>query len=126
MGMANPYGTFKWIDAQPCLLAIATSGVELHPAFGISGNRQMQARTMLKFIGDFPFVVFDDIGIKAASDTMNDALLEVIKARGDKPTIYTSNLSPEALANVYDDRVVDRLCSGFVLEFKGESLRTGI
>lgn len=127
MYMAYPFsGSLNWLDAQPCLHALATSGIELQPAFGVAGNRGMQARYMLKLIAEYAFMVFDDIGIKAATDSMNDALLEVIKARQGKPTVFTSNLSPQQLSEVYDDRVVDRICAGHSIEFKGKSQRTGI
>ncbi|WP_188069022.1 ATP-binding protein [Brevibacillus brevis] len=73
-----------------------------------------------------PFVVMDDIGVRDASDALRGDLHAVINHRvtNRMPTVYTSNVTIEELADVFDKRLEDRVrdqCA--VVPFVGESKR---
>lgn len=73
-----------------------------------------------------PFVVLDDIGVRDASDGFRGDLHTIINYRcaNGLPTIYTSNLPIEEMAQVFDARLYDRIrdqCQA--VHFGGESKR---
>ncbi|WP_373688759.1 DNA replication protein [Brevibacillus daliensis] len=73
-----------------------------------------------------PFAVLDDIGVRDATDAFRGDLHTVINARvtNGLPTVYTSNIPMDELADVFDKRLADRVrdqCAQ--LTFKGESKR---
>jgi DNA replication protein DnaC len=73
-----------------------------------------------------PFAVLDDIGVRDATDAFRGDLHAIINARVTNrlPTVYTSNVPIEELAQVFDARLADRVrdqCA--VVTFKGESKR---
>jgi DNA replication protein DnaC len=73
-----------------------------------------------------PFAVLDDIGVRDATDAFRGDLHAIINARVTNrlPTVYTSNVPIEELAQVFDARLADRVrdqCA--VVPFVGESKR---
>jgi hypothetical protein len=77
-----------------------------------------------------PLIVMDEIGSgqSGPSDFPMNTLLEVLDRRANnpvKPFVVTSNLNPNELAKVYDDRVADRVLCGTVFQFSGNSRRLG-
>jgi predicted ATPase len=66
---------------------------------------------------------FDDVGLRSASDAMYDAFYEIVNSRKGKPTIFTGNLSPKELKEVYDARIASRILAGTLIEFTGEDQR---
>ncbi|MEC0328747.1 ATP-binding protein [Paenibacillus macerans] len=73
-----------------------------------------------------PFAVLDDIGVRDASEAFRADLHAIINARVTEgfPTVYTSNVPIEELAQVFDRRLADRvrdMCG--VVPFVGESKR---
>lgn len=73
-----------------------------------------------------PFAVYDDIGLRTATEGFRGDLHSVINHRtaNAMPTVFTSNLPIEDMAQVFDARLYDRMrdmCA--VLEFGGESKR---
>ena len=73
-----------------------------------------------------PFVVFDDIGVRQATEGFRSDLHSVINYRVTNrlPAVYTSNVHIDDLHEVYDDRLADRIKDECVLiEFKGDSKR---
>lgn len=58
-----------------------------------------------------PFVVLDDIGVRSASDGFRGDLHTIINYRcaNGLPTVYTSNLPIEDMAQVFDARLYDRM-----------------
>lgn len=80
----------------------------------------------MKIAMETPFLVVDDVGIRKATDSFKSIVHAVINKRTtDKlPTIYTSNLPIEEMAEVFDERLKDRMgdmCA--VIHFKGGSKR---
>ena len=89
------------------------------PASGKYYRAMERARTA-------PFAVYDDIGVREASDPFRADLHTLINHRTTNglPTVYTSNLPIEDMAEVFDDRLYDRIrdqCAP--IHFAGESKR---
>ncbi|WP_060210217.1 hypothetical protein [Sporosarcina koreensis] len=73
-----------------------------------------------------PFAVLDDIGVRNASDGFRGDLHTIINYRvtNGLPTVYTSNLPIEEMADVFDTRLYDRIRDNCgVIPFGGESKR---
>lgn len=72
------------------------------------------------------FVVLDDIGVRSTTDGFRGDLHTLINERvtAKSPTVYTSNIAPEALHTVFDNRLSDRVMDQCLpLHFGGESKR---
>ncbi|MBF2618165.1 DNA replication protein [Listeria seeligeri] len=72
------------------------------------------------------FTVFDDIGVRTATDGFRGDLHNIINERvaNNRPSIYTSNLAIEEMTHVFDARLFDRMrdqCQA--VHFAGESQR---
>lgn len=81
---------------------------------------------IIKRAQDAPFAVIDDIGVRSASEAFRAYVHAVINYRvtEGKPTVYTSNLPIEEMAQVFDERLYDRIrdqCG--VIHFGGKSRR---
>ena len=72
-----------------------------------------------------PLAVLDEIGGRAVSDTVYGAVKHFWESRQKRGgvAVYCSNLSPDALADAFDDRIASRLLSGTVLELSGKDRR---
>lgn len=71
-------------------------------------------------------VVFDDVGVRSASEAFRGDLHSLINYRvvNQLPNIYTANHPITELANVYDNRLYDRIKDlTLTLHFEGESNR---
>jgi DNA replication protein DnaC len=54
-------------------------------------------------------LIFDDVGVTTASESVQERLLALIEARYHKPTIYTSNCSLNQLEDRLGARIVSRI-----------------
>lgn len=71
-----------------------------------------------------PLVVIDEIGLREnATDYQYETLQRALDARHTKPAVYISNLKPDALRMVYDDRIASRMTCGTVVEVVGDDRR---
>lgn len=69
-------------------------------------------------------IVLDELGCRGqVSDHHYETVKRLIDMRAGMPLVVVSNLGPKQLGAVYDDRIVDRLWAGTVIEFTGESRR---
>ena len=80
----------------------------------------------IKRLQSVDFAVLDDIGVRGASEAFRSYLHAIINHRTTNglPTVFTSNLPIEDMAQVFDDRLYDRMrdmCA--VIHFDGESKR---
>ena len=80
----------------------------------------------IKRTQDAPFAVIDDIGVREATMAFRSYVHAVINYRTSNglPTVYTSNLPIEEMAEVFDDRLYDRIrdqCAP--IHFRGQSKR---
>ncbi|WP_246586611.1 ATP-binding protein [Cytobacillus gottheilii] len=83
-------------------------------------------KTVIQRTQQAPFAVLDDIGVRSASEAFRSYLHAIINHRtaNGLPTVYTSNLPIEDMAQVFDARLYDRMrdqCA--VLAFAGQSKR---
>src|SRR5699024_5892868 len=65
----------------------------------------------IKRTQDAPFAVVDDIGVRPATEAFRSYVHAVINHRvtNRMPTVYTSNLAMRQMADVFDDRLYDRI-----------------
>lgn len=71
------------------------------------------------------YIVLDDLGATKNSDYLPDIVYIIIdeRLRQNKPTIVTSNLDLEKIAEIIDDRLASRLASFEIRVMKGEDRR---
>ncbi len=146
--MHGPAGTGK-TSAALCLLdvcrgtAVYETAATLTDTFRwaelgkLSGQQQDQgkldygwessnptAALLLKRCEVASLVVIDELGCRdKVTDHHYETVKRVIDRRAGRPLVVVSNLAAKGLAGVYDDRIVDRLWSGTVIEFAGKSRR---
>lgn len=121
-----------WLRADDLLLSLATgrSSRELMHVDSINEDGQL-VRKLVTFgqyqrrLAEVPWLFLDDLGIRAPTDAMRQYLFDLLEYRKDLPLVITSNLSPEGLAELYDDRIISRLTAGTVLEIDGDDRRAG-
>lgn len=71
-----------------------------------------------------PLIVLDEIGCRSnVSDAHYEVVKEMIDIRQRKPFAVISNLAPDILGKLYDDRILSRLSSGTVIELAGPDRR---
>jgi len=73
-----------------------------------------------------PFVVFDDIGVREATEAFRADLHSVINARvaAGLPSVYTSNVKMDDIVRIFDARIADRFREQTVeITFGGASKR---
>lgn len=72
-----------------------------------------------------PVLVCDDIGVQKQSEFVIEAWYNIIDARyrEQKPTVFTSNLSPKEISIHMSDRIASRLASGTVVTIFGKDRR---
>jgi DNA replication protein DnaC len=68
-------------------------------------------------------VALDEVGTRSVSDFAYETVKRVLDEREGKPLAVVSNLTLEALARLYDDRVSSRLAAGTVVEVAGRDRR---
>lgn len=92
----------------------------------ISEEASRQYYYKMEVVKNSPLVVFDDIGVRNASEAFRGDLHSIINYRvvNQLPSIYTSNIPIEGLADIYDKRLADRIKDLTVeFYFKGNSHR---
>lgn len=81
---------------------------------------------MMEKASNAPLIVFDDIGVRSATEAFRADLHTIINKRivNGLPSIYTSNHPLDYLSEVFDERLADRVRDNcIVMEFKGQSKR---
>ncbi len=65
-------------------------------------------------------VVLDELGVsEKVSDHHYETVVGVLDAREFKPLVIISNVTPDELKRVYDNRVWSRACCGVLVDFSG-------
>lgn len=96
---------------------------ELKSSFDKSGDSESDI--INKYVST-PLLVIDDIGAEKVSDWSRQVFYLLIdrRYREMKPTILTSNLSLQQIAEVIDERISSRICEmGVVAELTGKDRR---
>lgn len=81
-------------------------------------------QTIFRLIAETSLLVLNDFGLRQPSDAVYEILIRIVDRRLGKPLVVTSNLDPEQLANVFDDRVASRLLRGAVIHAVGGDRRS--
>ncbi len=79
--------------------------------------------TIRKTLEDADLIVLDDVAARSPTNPQLDALRMILEWRRGKPLLITSNLGPDALDTVLDDRCASRICAGWCHEFKDADRR---
>lgn len=137
VALLNEYIARTYIDylrkgeQPPQLLAVFLDINELQTEYNLAtmtkdedGIKRIGER--IKRTQHAPFAVVDDIGVRTASEAFRAYVHAIINHRVTQglPTVYTSNLPIEDMADVFDARLYDRIrdqCG--VIEFAGSSKR---
>ncbi len=75
---------------------------------------------------DCDLLIIDDLGAEFSTQLTVSALYNIVNCRGleEKPTIISTNLSPEAIKDAYSDRIASRILSTYtILQFDGADIR---
>jgi hypothetical protein len=120
--LTGPTGTGKSWFAAGLVRALVEAGnkvtfscaSDFYAAIRASFNTDVSELTVLSQFTDVPFLAFDDLGAGGLSDFERRAVLGVLDRRLNflRPSIVTSNLSVELIAEKLDERIASRL-SGF-------------
>lgn len=94
-----------FISVPELILEIKSSWNKKESVQGVT-----EARLVKKY-GTVPLLVLDDLGIGNWTDWARGIIYLIMNKRyvDMKPTIITTNLSPDGLANVVDDRILSRV-----------------
>ncbi len=75
---------------------------------------------------DCDLLIIDDLGAEFSTQLTVSYLYNIVNCRDleNKPTIISTNLTPEALKNTYSDRIASRILSNYdILQFDGADIR---
>ena len=100
----------------------------LEHRFAYSETKQ-KLRDQIDMIYDADLLIIDDLGANNTNDTSVSAVFEALNKRLVKklPVIISSNLDPEDLRIIYDQRVYSRIAGNYFLKkLYGNDLRTSI
>lgn len=66
---------------------------------------------VLKYMIDYELIIIDDIGTSNISDWKCEVMFDLVNIRYNsrRPTVYTSNLSPQELCDAYGVRISSRI-----------------
>ena len=132
------YGSFRrlpmWNRADDLLLSIVNGrqgGIEFEctdgtinaDVLGIT-RRTIPFNTFVNRVVNASCLFLDDLGARKPTENMQAAMFDLLEWRKEKPLCITSNLNREQLFSQFGDRVADRILSGTVIRFEGESQRT--
>ncbi len=106
---------------------------DLADVFGAvrNGKRRAVAGLDCESIADFDrairatqLMVIDELAIRGkVSDNQYQAIKRVLDVRQNRPLMLLSNLGPDEIADVYDDRIASRCSAGSLLEWNGPDRR---
>ena len=101
-----------WRRADELLIEIGTSRAD---GYG----------TLKTKLDGSPCVFLDDLGVRPPTEAMTQALFDLMELRTRRPLVIVSNHTPDALAKIYDERIVSRITAGTTLEIVGQDRRVG-
>jgi DNA replication protein DnaC len=110
---------------HPEFLASVDLFFELKSTFNSNTTDEMD---VIKKYVETPLLVIDDVGAEKVSDWSRQMFYLLIdrRYRNMKPTIITSNLSLQQIAELIDERISSRICEmGIVTELTGRDRRVG-
>lgn len=102
------------------------SEVSRLPVMWVSAYRAADDKLVRDAACKSPLLVLDDLGEEVRTPSTKGALGEIISDRynGARPTIITSNIGVDKLADIYSPRMVERIVqTGQIVPCYGKSLR---
>jgi chromosomal replication initiation ATPase DnaA len=124
VGVGKTFGVLAemdWIDDRYDLWF--GSVTSLSRAYAEVQLKENDVKELIASLWRCDLVGVDELGLKTPSDHVLEALTMLADARGRRPTVWISNLSPSRLVSTYDDRLASRLLCGTVLELSGVDQR---
>ena len=109
-----------WFDAGDLLQRVmecrqkGTSTKETQSGFTVTESEFDIKRKINKA----DFVFFDDVAVKAPSESQRAAFEEIVNLREGKPTFYSTNKTANELADLFDMRIVSRIFRGTPINVK--------
>lgn len=94
-------------------------------------SETIKYREAMNRIRNTTWLFLDDLGVQSMSGEKSGwiqearlaAMFDLMEGRKGMPTVITSNHGPDRIAELFDDRIVDRLDEGYVLFLDGDSRR---
>ncbi len=135
--LANEFIARSYIEAlrkgeQPAqVLAVYMDANEFQSRYNLAAltndeDAMKRIGTNIKRMQAAPFAVIDDLGVRGSTEAFTSYLHAIINHRvvNGKPTVFTSNVPIEDLADVFTPRLYDRIRDqNGVIHFKGTSKR---
>jgi chromosomal replication initiation ATPase DnaA len=117
-----------WYRALPDLLdeviAVQKGQAVTKGLVNEGGGQLVTVPAFWKEVGSTPLFVLDELGCRdSVSDHHYQTVKRLLDVRECRPLVVISNLSPEAIERLYDDRVASRLAAGTVVELFGDDRR---
>jgi len=113
------------LDKAPLFLAAEDFFLEIKAGYESS----VTEKEILDRLTWNPLLLFDDMGVSTANDWSRVRLYGLFdrRYRYMKQTIVTANISLDAIARNYDDRIASRFCEmGVIVKFEGEDMRLSL
>lgn len=91
-----------------------------------SFSEEIPQENKLKFLYRVNLLIIDDLGTENSSDFVKEQLLLLIDERINHqlPWVISTNLTPNEIGKIYEDRLSDRILgTSQILKFDGESVR---
>lgn len=121
-------------------LSLAIAGKAVERGFGViytSAQKLFNTLEREKFgrsedngtvqsVVDCDLLIIDDLGAEFSTQFTISALYDIVNGREleGKPTIISTNLTPERIKDTYSDRIASRILSNYVmLQFDGADIR---
>lgn len=107
---------------RPILLPAVELVLELQAGF----DREKPQTEIVEKYAVAPFLVLDDLGAEKVTDWTRQMMYTLVdrRYRYSRPTVITTNLTLEELADTIDRRIVSRLSEmGLVIDMKGKDFR---
>lgn len=89
-------------------------------------NKDIDAKNMNEYIFSCDLLIIDDLGTELTNSFITSEFFHCINERltRNKPTIISTNLSLEALRDIYSERIFSRITSNYtMLKLTGEDIR---
>ena len=127
---AVQYGCHKyplWCRADDLLLSMSygrRDGMLIESGVIWRKERKRDWSDFVRIMKDArPYLLLDDLGVRAPTESMHESLFNVLEWRRGKPLMITSNKSTKQIRQLYDDRIASRIEAGTVIEMGGTDRR---
>lgn len=120
----------RWKNGRPCWIRLCEFIRLLQrcakdgPQFiGGANYAHGEAHFLRTRIDEPGLLIVDDVGLREVTEPQRELVFDIIDRRGTRPTIYTGNLDPKQLGELYDGRISSRILRGTPVEVTGSDRR---